>query len=136
MKKIHLLGIAVIAVAITILVSVAGDVSTYSDFSEAESMVKSGNNAKIHVVGRLKKDAQGNILGMTYNPAIDPNRFEFVLVDTLRREQKCVLSSPKPQDFEKSEQVVIVGKMEGQVFKTDKVILKCPSKYQEKKITS
>lgn len=136
MKKIHLLGLAVIAVAITILVTVAGDVSTYSDFTEAENMVKSGNNAKIHVVGRLKKDTEGHIVGMNYDPATDPNRFEFILIDTLRREQKCVLSSPKPQDFDKSEQVVIVGKMEGQIFKTDKVILKCPSKYQEKKITS
>ncbi len=136
MKKIHILGLVVIAVAITILVSVVGDVSTYADFTEAENMVKSGNNAKIHVVGRLKKDAQGHIVGMNYNPAIDPNRFEFVLVDTLKREQKCILNSPKPQDFDTAEQVVIVGKMDGQVFKADKAILKCPSKYQEKKLTT
>lgn len=134
MKKTHLLALVVIAVAIGILISTAGDASTYADFSEARKMALEGNNAKIHVVGKLKKDTQGNIQGMSYDPLKDPNYFEFVLIDTLKNEQKVILHSPKPQDFDRSEQVVIVGKMEGKDFACDKVILKCPSKYQENKI--
>ena len=129
MKKIHLLGIAVIAIAIFIVMSMAGDASTYVDFGEAEKMAKNGDGDKVHVVGKLKKDAQGNIVGMNYDPAVNANYFEFVLVDTLHREQKVILNQPKPQDMDKSEQVVIIGKMEGEVFKCDKVLLKCPSKY-------
>ncbi len=129
MKKIHLFGIAVIAIAIFIVMSMAGDASTYVDFGEAEKMAKNGDGDKVHVVGKLKKDAQGNIVGMNYDPAVNANYFEFVLVDTLHREQKVILNQPKPQDMDKSEQVVIIGKMEGEVFKCDKVLLKCPSKY-------
>ncbi|MFN8356997.1 MAG: cytochrome c maturation protein CcmE [Spirosomataceae bacterium] len=129
MKKIHLFGIVVIAIAIFIVMSMAGDASTYVDFSEANKMAQQGDANKVHVVGKLKKDAQGNIVGMHYDPAVNPNYFEFVLVDTLHNEQKVVMHQPKPQDMDKSEQVVIVGKMDGEVFQCDKVQLKCPSKY-------
>jgi cytochrome c-type biogenesis protein CcmE len=134
MKKIHVFGIIVIAIAIGIIMSTAGDASTYVDFSTAEKMSQEGNNTKIHVVGKLKKDASGQIVGMNYNPAIDANRFEFVLVDNNNREQKVIYNDAKPQDFGKAEQVVIIGKMDGDVFKCSKVLLKCPSKYQDGKV--
>jgi cytochrome c-type biogenesis protein CcmE len=133
MKKIHVFGIVIIAVAIGIIISTAGDASTYVDFSTAQKMASEGNNAKIHVVGKLQKGADGQIIGMNYNPAMDANRFEFVLVDNNNLAKKVVYNDAKPQDFGKAEQVVIIGKMEGDVFKCDKVLLKCPSKYQDGK---
>ncbi len=133
MKKIHVFGIIIIAIAIGIIMTTAGDASTYVDFSTAEKMAKDGNNAKIHVVGKLKKDASGQIIGMNYNPAVDANRFEFLLVDNNNLEKKVVYNDAKPQDFGKAEQVVIIGKMDGDIFKCDKVLLKCPSKYQDGK---
>jgi cytochrome c-type biogenesis protein CcmE len=134
MKKIHIFGLLIIAIAIGILVSTAGDASTYASFTEAEEMAKEGSAKKIHVVGKLKKDATGNIVGLNYNPAVDANRFEFILVDNNNREQKVILHDTKPQDFERSEQVVIIGRIEGNTFQCDKVIMKCPSKYQENQI--
>lgn len=134
MKKIHVFAIIVIAVAIGIIITTAGDASTYVDFSTAEKMANDGNNSKIHVVGKLKKDAEGQIVGMNYNPAIDANRFEFLLVDNNNIEKKVVYNDAKPQDFGKAEQVVIIGKMDGDIFKCDKVLLKCPSKYQDGKV--
>lgn len=131
MKKIHVFGILVIAVAIGIIISTAGDASTYVDFATAEKMAQEGSNKKIHVVGKLPKDATGQITGMVYNPAIDANRFEFTLVDNNNKARKVIYNDAKPQDFGKAEQVVIIGKIEGEVFKCDKVLLKCPSKYQE-----
>ncbi len=134
MKKIHVLGIIVIAIAIGIIITTAGDASTYVDFSTAEKMASEGSNKKIHVVGKLPKDAAGKIVGMNYNPAVDANRFEFLLVDNNNLERKVIYNDAKPQDFGKAEQVVIIGKMEGEVFKCDKVLLKCPSKYQDGKV--
>jgi cytochrome c-type biogenesis protein CcmE len=134
MKRIHIFGIIVIAIAIGIIITTAGDASTYVDFSTAEKMAVDGNNSKIHVVGKLKKDASGQIVGMSYNPAIDANRFEFVLVDNNNLEKKVIYNDAKPQDFGKAEQVVIIGKMDGDIFKCDKVLLKCPSKYQDEKV--
>ncbi len=134
MKKTHILGLIIIAIAVVILVSTGTDASTYVDFSVAENMAKEGNTDKVHVVGKLKKDATGSIVGMNYNPALDANYLEFTLVDNKGREQKVVYDAPKPQDMDRSEQVVIIGNMEGQVFKCESILLKCPSKYQDGKV--
>ena len=134
MKKSHIIGIIVIALAIGIIMTTAGDASTYVSFGDAIELAKDGNSTKVHVVGRLKKDDQGHIVGMQYDPMIDPNYFAFTLVDTNRFEQRVVYYNPKPQDFERSEQVVITGNMQQDVFVADKILLKCPSKYVEKEI--
>jgi cytochrome c-type biogenesis protein CcmE len=48
-----------------------------------------------------------------------------------------IYAAPKPQDFEKSEKIVLVGSMHSdKVFYCDKILLKCPSKYQEGKISA
>lgn len=134
MKKSHLLILTVIAIAIGILVTTAGDVSQYVSFKEARELAAEGNATKVHVVGRLPRDAQKNIMGLEYNPTLDPNYFAFTLVDTNRIAQRVVYFNPKPQDFDKSEQVVITGSMRNDVFVADKILLKCPSKYVEKDI--
>lgn len=134
MKKTHILGIVVIALAIAIIISTAGDASSYVTFTQAAEMAQSGENDGVHVVGKLTKDAQGQITNMLYQPQIDPNHFEFTLVDTENRVQKVVYSAPKPQDFDRSEQVVVIGSMDGDHFRADKILLKCPSKYQENKL--
>ena len=134
MKKSHIIGIIIIAAAIMIIMSTAGDASSYVDFGEAKELAEDGSKTKVHVVGRLKKDAQGHIVGMQYDPLVDPNYFSFMLVDTNRVEQKVVYFNPKPQDFERSEQVVITGSMQNEVFVADKILLKCPSKYVEKEV--
>jgi len=134
MKKTHIIGIAIIAIAIAIIMSTAGDASSYVSFKEAKELASEGNNNAVHVVGRLKKDPNNHIVGMQYNPLQDPNYFTFTLVDTNRIEQQVVYYKPKPQDFERSEQVVIIGKMNQDKFVADKILLKCPSKYVENEI--
>jgi cytochrome c-type biogenesis protein CcmE len=134
MKKTHIFGLIIIAIMVAILVSTGTEAGTYSNFSVAEKMAKDGDGDAIHVIGKLKKDASGQILGMQYDPIIDANHLEFFLVDEKGREQKVVYNQPKPQDMEHAEQLVIIGKMEGQVFKCQQVITKCPSKYQDGKV--
>ena len=134
MKKTHIIGIIIIALAIGIIMTTAGDASTYVSFSEAIELAEDGNAKKVHVVGRLKKDEAGHIVGMQYDPLKDPNYFSFILSDTNKLEQRVVYFNPKPQDFERSEQVVITGNMKNDVFIADKILLKCPSKYTENEI--
>ncbi len=134
MKKTHIVAIGIIAVAIAIIMSTAGDASSYVSFKEARELASEGNNGAVHVVGRLKKDAQNHIIGMQYDPIKDPNYFTFMLVDTNRIEQQVVYFDNKPQDFERSEQVVIIGQMKQDVFIAEKILLKCPSKYVENEI--
>lgn len=133
MKKTHILIIVVIAAAIGILVSTAGDASTYVGFSEAYEMATAGNKKDIHVVGELTKDASGEIIGI--EQGLDKVSFSFVLVDENGRKQKVEYAEPMPQDFRKSEKVVVIGRYEGEIFKASKILLKCPSKYQEQNVS-
>lgn len=129
MKVSHIIPILIIAVAIGIIISTSGDASEYVSFKEAYAMSRKGDKDKVHVVGRLKKDADGNI-HMEYNPVKDPNYFTFILVDKNMEERQVVYYNSKPQDFEKSEQVVIVGNSKDDLFIASDILMKCPSKYE------
>ena len=124
MKKIHLIGIFVIAVAIAVLMSISGDVSTYATFQQA---VESGDRVK--VVCQLSKDKE-----MVYDPVEDPNKFTFYAKDDDGLEKKVILLRAKPQDIEMSESLVITGKMNDETFVASDILLKCPSKYKDEEI--
>ncbi len=129
MKKTHIIGLVVIAVALMIIISTAGDASTYVSFNEAMEMAERGNNNKIHVVGKLKKDGEGKVLDIETSP--DNRSFRFALIDEDNQEQIVYHPNPMPTDFLRSEQVVVVGGYSDDRFVADKILLKCPSKYQE-----
>ena len=132
MKKSHIFLLIVIGIAISIIVSTADDASTYVGFNEALSMSTSGNKKEIHVVGQLKKDSNGEIIGI--KDGDDRVSFSFIMVDDQGKEQKVYYNQPMPPDFTRSEKVVVIGSYDGDDFKASKIILKCPSKYQEEKI--
>ena len=134
MKISHIIAIVIIAVAIGVIISTTGDASKYVSFKEAFQMSAEGDDDKVHVVGKLKKSPDGSIDGMFYNPMIDPNHFEFILVDNNNEEHTVIYKNAKPQDFDKSEQVVVVGCAKKNVFVADDILMKCPSKYEEKEV--
>lgn len=134
MKKSHILAIVVIAVAIGIIVSTAGDASTYVNFNQAYEMAATGNTNSIHVVGQLKKDQSGHVLGLKNAP--DNLSFSFILVDDNGKEQSVFYNEPMPPDFTRSENVVVIGGYQGENFVANKILLKCPSKYQEEGVTA
>jgi cytochrome c-type biogenesis protein CcmE len=134
MKPIHIVGIVVIAVAIAMIMSTAGDASQYVSFNEAKKMATNGNAVKIHVVGKLKKNQAGQVQEMYYNPAENPNYFTFTLLDNQNQPCTVVYNNPIPADFERSEQVVVIGAMKGDKFYADKILMKCPSKYQDENV--
>ena len=124
MKKTHLIGIALIAIAIAILMSLSNDMGTYATFAEA---IDSGK--KVKIAGQLSKDKE-----LYYNPQEDPNYFSFYIKDPKGEEKKVVLLAAKPQDFERSEQIVLTGKMQGDEFLASDMLMKCPSKYKDEEI--
>ncbi|MDQ3395557.1 MAG: cytochrome c maturation protein CcmE [Bacteroidota bacterium] len=132
MKKSHILGIVIIAVAIMIIVSTAGDASSYVTFKEAYTMAETGKAKKIHVVGTLKKDEFKKVIGIETGE--EKLSFSFIMVDENQEEQKVYYKEPMPADFLRSEQVVVIGSYQNDLFIADKILLKCPSKYQEDKI--
>lgn len=133
MKLSHIIAIVVIAVGISVIISTAGNASSYVSFDEAFEMAESGDEAKVHVIGELTKDAQGDVIGVIYNPQLDPNYMEFTLTDDKNEKHKVICINPPAsmQDFYKSEKVVVIGKVAGKDFVATEVLMKCPSKYEE-----
>jgi cytochrome c-type biogenesis protein CcmE len=132
MKKSHILILVVIAAAIAIIVSTAGDASTYVTFDEAQAMSTSGNKKEIHVGGEVKKDNSGHVIGI--EEGADKVSFSFIMIDDRGREQQVVYNQPMPADFTRSEKVVVIGTYDDHNFRASKILLKCPSKYQEQNV--
>ena len=119
MKKIYIVGLVALIVGIFLIASAAKDVSTYSDFANAE------NGGRVKIVGQLSKDKE-----MNYNPNVNSNLFTFYMKDNNGVEKKVNYIGSKPQDFEMSESLVITGKLKDEVFVADEILMKCPSKYK------
>jgi cytochrome c-type biogenesis protein CcmE len=119
MKKSSIAGILIIALAIGIIISTYADSSTYGSFADAKE-----STSELHVVGQLNKEKE-----LFYDPQQDANYFAFYMSDNEGRESKVVFNGAKPQDFERSEQIVLTGKMVGNEFHASKILMKCPSKY-------
>ena len=130
MQRSHIIAIIVIAGAAAIIMSSTGDAGTYVSVSEAREMASQGKKADIHVVGQLMKDDGGNVVGVkeaAYNMS-----FTFMMIDENNNEQLVYYNEPMPPDFLRSEQVVVIGGYSDQeLFVAEKILLKCPSKYQE-----
>lgn len=119
MRKSAIIGLITIAICIGFLVSLNADTDTYSNFREAAT-----SNKEEHVMGYWEKTK-----GMHYDAAKDPNHFAFYMKDEKGEVRKVVLNGTKPQDFERSEKLVLIGKMDNDTFYATKILMKCPSKY-------
>src|SRR5688572_16454564 len=107
MKKSHIIILLLIVVSIGIVFFSLNSSETYANFKEATE-----NPSKTyHVVGKLNR--QKDIM---YDPKSDANLFTFYLVDKEGLEKKVYLHKAKPQDFDKSEQIVVIGKMQDDGF--------------------
>lgn len=121
MKKSSIILIVIIAIAIAMIMVIYTDSSTYSTFSEAKD-----KETELYVVGVLNKEKD-----LLYDPVTDANHFSFYMYDNDSTECQVVFNGSKPQDIERSEQIVLTGKMEGEVFHASKILMKCPSKYNQ-----
>lgn len=124
MKKSSIFGIIVIAIAIAVIISTYSNTSTYGTFTDA---IKTNN--ELHIVGHLIKDK-----ALYYDAHKDANYFAFYMKDNQGKECKVVFTGTKPEDFERSEQIVLTGQMKGSEFHASKILMKCPSKYTEDKV--
>lgn len=125
MKKASILVLVLIAASIGIIVASFGKFSTYETFASASE--KPGNT--FHVVGYLDKDGS-----QQYDPVKDPNYFSFYAKDKDGITHKVIFNGSRPQDFEKSEQLVMTGFMKDGNFHCEKIQMKCPSKYENDQI--
>ncbi len=124
MKKTSIFGLVIIAIAIAVIISVYSNSSTYGSFADAQK-----TESELQVKGQLNKEKK-----LYYEPTKDANYFAFFMRDDDGQERKVVFTGSKPQDFERSEQIVLTGKMQGNEFHASKILMKCPSKYKDDKV--
>lgn len=125
MKKTHIALLVLVVAAVAVIVSMFGDFSTYETFSTAAK----DPGKQLHVIGVLHGDRKVN-----YDPITDPNHCSFMVQDKAGTVKKVIFNGAKPTDIEKSEQIVMKGRMEGDVFKCSQIQMKCPSKYKNDQV--
>ena len=122
MKKTHIVLLILIVVAISVLVSVFGNFSTYETFASASKQP----GKSYYVIGMLQKDKE-----MEYDPKKDPNHFIFYAKDKAGNMNKVIFNGEKPREIEKSEQIVMMGYEDAGTFHCSRIQMKCPSKYKK-----
>jgi cytochrome c-type biogenesis protein CcmE len=126
MKLVHILGIIFIGIALAFVVSLYGNPTKYVSFPEAAKYAAENPDKEYHVVARLDKKRD-----LEYNPRQNPNYCAFYAIDSLDNPAKVVYHNAKPQDIERTEKIVLIGKWSQDHFEATSILSKCPSKYNE-----
>ena len=124
MKKTHIIILVGIAAVIVGLLSYSVDFSTYDTVDSA----KQKEGKYVHLIAKLDRSQP-----IEYDPITNPNYLAFHAVDSLGAQTKVVYHNSKPADLEKSERIVMKGKMVAGHFECKEILLKCPSKYKDDK---
>ena len=125
MKRTHIIIlVAIAAMIVALIVFSAGDFSTYDTINSA----KAKQGKYVHLIAKVDKSQP-----IEYDPVNNPNYLSFYAIDSLGGTTKVVFHNSKPTDLEKSERIVMKGKMQADHFECNDILLKCPSKYKDDK---
>ncbi len=124
MKTTHIVLLIALAVfAVALGVNFSSQASIYTDFATAKA---SGD--QVHIVGSWVNRDQAEYIQ-------ERDLFTFYLQDTLQVVEKVHYFDPKPINFESAEKIVLIGSYKEDGFVADKIVMKCPSKYEDTDIT-
>lgn len=127
MKTSSIVILVAIAAAIGAILMYSVDFSTYDTIGSA----KEKQGQYVHLIAKLDKTKP-----IEYDALKDPNYLTFYATDSLGGSTQVIFRDVKPTELEQSERVVLKGTMNGDVFECDNILLKCPSKYKDEKITT
>ena len=122
MKKTSIIILVLIAASIVVLISYTGDLTTYETISSA----KQKEGKFVNLIAKIDKKQP-----LEYDAIKNPNYLSFFAVDSLGNSIKVVYHNNMPTDMEKSERIVLKGKVQGDHFECKDILLKCPSKYKD-----
>ena len=122
MKKTSIALLVLIAASIVVLISYTGDLTTYETISSA----KQKEGRFVNLIAKVDKQHP-----VEYDAIKNPNYLSFMAIDTLGNSIKVVYHNNKPQDMEKSERLVLKGKVQDDHFECKDILMKCPSKYKD-----
>ncbi len=119
MKPAYIVGGLVVLAAVVLgAVSFVNSLTPYVSIAEARS---AGRSVQVH--GYLKED-----LGYDASGA-----YRFILTDDQGDEMLVVYKGTRPANFQQASGFVAIGRYDAQTdsFQARKLLVKCPSKYQE-----
>ena len=122
MKITHIIILVLIAACIVVLISYTGDLTTYETISSA----KQKEGKFVNLIAKVDKQQP-----IEYDAVKNPNYLTFTAKDTLGSTIKVIYHNNKPTDMEKSERIVLKGRVQGDHFECKDILLKCPSKYKD-----
>jgi cytochrome c-type biogenesis protein CcmE len=122
MKKTHIAILIFLVIGVAAVITTVYDAETYASFSTAQN----NPGKKYHIIGELNPERP-------ITETIEDNAliFSFYMFDDKGIESKVVHMGARPQDFEKLDQIVVVGQYTQDMFVASQLLLKCPSKYEE-----
>lgn len=118
----HVVLLVLIAISIVVLISYTGDLSSYETVASA----KQKEGKFVNLIVKMDKS-----LPVDYDPVKDPNLLKFTVQDSLGGKISVVYHNTMPTDMEKSERLVLKGKVQGDIFECSAIVMKCPSKYKD-----
>ncbi|HRG51739.1 MAG TPA: cytochrome c maturation protein CcmE [Bacteroidia bacterium] len=122
MKKLHILLLLCVAIAISVLISFLGTLTTYDTVQTARD--KPGKF--IHLVARLDHTKP-----VEYDAVNNPNYLSFTAIDSLGDAVRVVYRNAKPDNLEISDRLVLKGAIKDDYFDCREILMKCPSKYKD-----
>ena len=124
MKQRHLIILTAVALfAIYAFSELSQSLNPYVSFAEAKT-----NKSTVQVKGSLLKDPTS----ITY----ENQELRFLLRDEKGEQVQVSYHGAKPDNFEHADSVVVIGKYNGSEFTAEKLLVKCPSKYERKGASS
>lgn len=117
MKPKLIIGIvAIVGFTSLLMYNFGNSISTYVNFEQAADM----NSA--HVVGSWDDSKKHGF-------SMETKQFSFYMKDEVGNVRRVVYPKSKPNNFEQADRLVVIGKMQDDVFYADEMLMKCPSKY-------
>lgn len=95
-----------------------GGVTPYVGFSEARAAV---GNVQV----------MGEILPANTDYDSETGSFTFFITDDTGDRMKVIYGGTKPGNFDQATSVVCIGRYSDEAFHAEKLLVKCPSKYQD-----
>jgi len=122
MKIKHIVILVALGVGIAMILLGYGNAGKKGTFKDAEKTPEKDSRVVVTLV-------EGK--PVVYDALKDPEKFSFFGKDKDGSEREVVVLKEKPYDFERSENIAVVGKMQDDKFIAKDLQLKCPSKYED-----
>lgn len=118
MKKRHIISLLIILTFfIFSFVTFTDSISPYVSFAEAKNI-----KGTVQVKGSLKGDKVAFF--------VENKKLTFHMRDENDEEVLIIYAGAKPEGLEQASNIVVIGKYQDNQFMAEKLLVKCPSKYQ------